>query len=92
MSWPPLLIAGWLTASAVAFGLFAFDKARARRGGWRVPERALLWAALLGGPGAWLGQQMLRHKTRKQPFAGWLGVAVVANLLAVAGVVWAVVG
>ncbi|KQW82317.1 DUF1294 domain-containing protein [Brevundimonas sp. Root1279] len=83
-----LLLAAWAAASAVAFGLFAFDKARARGGGRRLPERTLLLAALLGGPGAWLGQQLLRHKTRKQPFATWLGLAVIVNLAAAAAGVW----
>lgn len=83
-----ILLAAWTAASAVAFGLFAFDKARARGGGRRVPERTLLLAALLGGPGAWLGQQLLRHKTRKQPFARWLGLTLIVNLAAAAAAVW----
>lgn len=62
-----------LLISLSTFGAFAFDKARARRGGRRVPERTLLMLAALGGtPGALLGQGLLRHKTRKQPFGAWL--------------------
>ena len=78
-------------ANLVAFSLFALDKARARAGGQRVPERTLLLAALFGGLGAWLGQRLLRHKTRKQPFAAWLGLILTLHalaLLAVAIVVW----
>jgi len=78
-------------ANLVAFSLFALDKARARAGGRRIPERTLLLAALLGGLGAWLGQRLLRHKTRKQPFAAWLGLILTLHalaLLAVAIVVW----
>ena len=78
-------------ANLVAFSLFALDKARARAGGRRIPERTLLLAALLGGLGAWLGQRLLRHKTRKQPFAAWLGLILTLHalaLLAVALVVW----
>ena len=78
-------------ANLVAFSLFALDKARARAGGRRIPERTLLLAALLGGLGAWLGQRLLRHKTRKQPFAAWLGLILTLHalaLLAVAMVVW----
>ena len=34
--------------------------------------------ALLGGaPGAWAAQQLLRHKTRKEPFRSALPVAAV---------------
>lgn len=82
------LLAAWAAASVVVFGLFAFDKARARGGGRRVPERTLLLAALLGGPGAWLGQQLLRHKTRKQPFATWLGLTLIVNLVAATAAAW----
>ena len=67
---PALLLS---LANFLAFSLFAIDKARARAGARRIPERTLLTAALFGGLGAWLGQQLLRHKTRKQPFAAWLG-------------------
>ncbi|MNS68920.1 hypothetical protein D3C86_851150 [compost metagenome] len=78
-------------ANLVAFSLFAVDKARARTGGRRVPERTLLLAALFGGLGAWLGQRLLRHKTRKQPFAAWLGLILTLHasaLLAVAIFIW----
>mgnify|MGYP002349018917 FL=1 len=69
-------------ANLVAFGLFAIDKARARAGRRRIPERTLLTAALFGGLGAWLGQRMLRHKTRKQPFAAWLGLILTLHAFA----------
>ena len=78
-------------ANLVAFSLFALDKARARAGGRRIPERTLLLAALFGGLGAWLGQRLLRHKTRKQPFSAWLGLILTLHalaLLAVAIVIW----
>jgi len=78
-------------ANLLAFGLFAVDKARARTGGRRMPERTLLLAALFGGLGAGLGQRVLRHKTRKQPFAAWLGLILSLHavaLLAVAVMLW----
>ena len=37
--------------------------------GWRVPEKALHAAAVLGAaPGSLVAMELLRHKTRKQPF------------------------
>ncbi len=58
-----------LLVNAYAFLLFAWDKKRAREGGWRIPERRLLKVALIGGSlGAMLGQRLLRHKTWKEPF------------------------
>lgn len=87
----PLCLLALSLANLLAFSLFAIDKARARAGGRRIPERVLLLSALFGALGAWLGQRLLRHKTRKQPFAAWLGLIVTLHafaLLAVAIIVW----
>ena len=83
-----MLLIGWAVLQAATFSLFGFDKAQARNGDRRVRERTLLLAALIGGVGAWLGQRMLRHKTRKEPFRTLLGVAVVVHLIAVAAGAW----
>ena len=60
----------WLAfINVVTFASFAADKRAAIRGEWRVSESTLLGLALLGGiVGAALGQAILRHKTRNQPF------------------------
>tara|TARA_R110000764_G_scaffold100374_1_gene185361 strand:- start:92 stop:376 length:285 start_codon:yes stop_codon:yes gene_type:complete len=76
-----IALTGLAVGNASSFGLFWLDKVRARNHGRRVPERTLLWAALIGGLGAWLGQQLLRHKTRKQPFRSWLGLVLTLHLL-----------
>lgn len=72
----------------VAFALYAHDKAQARDGGRRVPERTLLLAALWGGAGAWLACGLMRHKTRKQPFRALMNGAVILHLIGAATVVW----
>ena len=70
-----------LMMNLAAYLAFAHDKAQARRGGWRVSEATLLSLALLGGSvGARLAQQLLRHKTRKQPFAAQLNAILVLHL------------
>lgn len=60
----------WLGAmSLLGFGLMAFDKHRAKTGGWRVRERTLLLAGLLGGAaGGTLGMYLFRHKTSRPVF------------------------
>lgn len=61
--------AAYLSLGIITFAVYAWDKAAARRGAWRVPEATLHVLAVLGGwPGALAAQQVLRHKTRKQPF------------------------
>jgi len=80
----------WINLTA--FLMFWWDKDAARRGLRRIPESQLLGMALLGGGlGALLAQQILRHKTRKQPFRAQLfliGLAqlALAGLLLVPGV------
>ncbi len=69
-----LILLSLLAGNPIAFGLFWFDKAQARNGGRRLSERSLLLAVAYGGLGALMGQHILRHKTRKQPFATWLGL------------------
>ena len=59
------------------------DKAKAKRGAWRIPERTLLGLCALGGaPLFWVGMGLFRHKTRHRRFA--LGVPVMAALWIVA--------
>jgi uncharacterized membrane protein YsdA (DUF1294 family) len=71
-----------------AFLRFWIDKRAAGTAARRTPERVLLAAALFGGFGAWLGQHLLRHKTRKEPFRTELGGVILLHLAAVAAVIW----
>ena len=71
--------------NAATFAAFALDKRAAERRTWRIPERRLLLLAALGGsPAALAAQQLLRHKTRKEPFRTslWVIAAVQAGGLA----------
>ncbi len=72
------------------FASFWHDKRQAISGGWRVPEgRLLLLAALGGSPGAFAARHLLRHKTRKQPFATLLWLIALVQLGALGGWIWA---
>lgn len=76
----------WLAAvNTGAVAAFAFDKARARSGGRRIPERVLLGLAAAGGtPGSYWARARFRHKTVKQPFSALLHAITAAQAAAVA--------
>lgn len=66
--------------SLLTFIIYARDKKAAQKGGWRTSEKTLHLLALLGGwPGALLGQKILRHKSRKQPFKVILWLTIISN-------------
>lgn len=76
----PEVVAYLAATNLLAFLLFAQDKRAAVAGDRRIPERALLGlAAIGGGLGAVAAQQMLRHKTRKEPFRSLLFLIVAAQ-------------
>jgi len=55
---------------AAGFVVMAYDKLQAILGGWRVPERELLFIALMGGAlGVLLAMIILHHKIRKTLFS-----------------------
>ncbi len=61
----------WLiAANLIAFALMVIDKRRADKGLWRIREATLLdWARIGGAIGTVAASRLVRHKTRKQPFA-----------------------
>ena len=75
-------LGAWLpVVNLWAFTLCWWDKRKAKRGGWRVPERTLMTLALLGGElGLWLGMQCFRHKTRHKKFTIGVPVCFVLHL------------
>jgi uncharacterized membrane protein YsdA (DUF1294 family) len=70
-----------VAASAVTLVLFAVDKRAARRGGRRIPEATLHALAMVGGgPGALVGRQVLRHKSRHREFAATIAIGILVAL------------
>jgi uncharacterized membrane protein YsdA (DUF1294 family) len=84
------LFAAYLLAINLAtFAAFAEDKRRAIQGAWRIPERTLLQLAMIGGTsGAIAAQQLLRHKTRKEPFRTQLWIVAGAQAAGLVAVAW----
>jgi uncharacterized membrane protein YsdA (DUF1294 family) len=62
----------------IAFCVMGIDKARAKRGNWRISEKALFLPTLLGGAlGGLFGMYLFHHKTRHWYFRlGFSGLFV----------------
>lgn len=75
------IVTAYLALNIIAFTFFWWDKRASRKDDRRVRERTLLLLALMGGSlGAVTAQQLLRHKTRKEPFRSLLLAIVIAHL------------
>ncbi len=71
----------------VAFVLMGADKSRAKRGAWRISEKALFLPAIIGGSlGALLGMWIFRHKTKHWYFVVGMPLILVIHL-AIAGLI-----
>jgi len=77
------LLCVYLGMSLVTFVTYAFDKAAAERGRWRISEARLHMLSLLGGwPGALLAQGTYRHKSKKQSFQATFWTIVLLHCVA----------
>lgn len=83
------VVAYLMVINGFSLALFALDKRRAAHRQRRIPEKSLLFTALIGGTvGAYWGRKLFRHKTRKQPFSMRLHMIATLQALAVAGGIW----
>ncbi len=73
----------WLAViNLIAFTLMGLDKRKARRDAWRIPEKTLFLAALLGGAlGGTVGMHLFHHKTRHWYFRFGFPVLLILQLL-----------
>ncbi|MBQ9046062.1 MAG: DUF1294 domain-containing protein [Oscillospiraceae bacterium] len=75
----------WYLAAVNLLGLVLMgaDKYRAQEGLWRVPERTLFIAALIGGAaGSLLGMLLFNHKTRHWYFMLGMPLILAVQLVA----------
>lgn len=65
----PLPLILYPVMSLITFAVYADDKARAKRGGWRTSEKMLHLCEFAGGwLGAFVAQRRLRHKISKKSY------------------------
>lgn len=68
----------------VTFMAYGFDKRAAIKGNRRIPEMHLHTLEFLGGwPGAFIGQRVFRHKTKKKSFQSIFWLMLVLQIAAV---------
>lgn len=76
----------YVAMSFVTFIVYLIDKSAAKNGRWRTKESTLHVFSIIGGwPGAYIAQQILRHKSSKEEFKSFYWVTVFLNL---AGFFW----
>ena len=71
-----------IVMNVVSFALMGIDKRRARRGAWRISEKALfLTTACFGGLGGVLGMKVFHHKTKHWYFRVFFPVLLVSQIV-----------
>ena len=73
-----------LIINIAAFILYGIDKSRAKHGKWRISEKSLFLAALIGGSvGAIIGMHVFHHKTRHWYFRIGLPFILILQIAAI---------
>lgn len=75
----------WLVViNLIAFALMGIDKSRAKHGAWRISEKSLFLAPLLGGSiGGIAGMKFFHHKTLHWYFRYGLPAIFIAQVFLV---------
>lgn len=89
------LIFTWQTAviyliviNVIGFLIMGFDKWKAKRGSWRIPEKTLFTITLMGGGvGTIAGMYTFRHKTKKLYFTIGFPVILIAEIILIFDIV-----
>ena len=73
-----------LVINIIGFFAMWIDKAKAKRGSWRIPEKTLFIITLLGGGfGTIAGMYTFRHKTKKLKFTIGFPVILITEIFLV---------
>ena len=79
--WGTVLLVWLAVINLVTFAIYGIDKAKAKRGAWRVTEKTLFLLPLLGGSlGALLGMRVFHHKTKHWYFVWGIPLILLAQI------------
>ena len=71
-----------LVINVLGFFAMGFDKWKAKRGRWRIPEDSLFMFTILGGGiGTIAGIYTFRHKTKKLKFTVGMPILLILEIL-----------
>ncbi|MCP4442642.1 MAG: DUF1294 domain-containing protein [Aureispira sp.] len=85
-----IIVGVFIVLNLGSFFLVGWDKRKATKEHWRIPEKRFYWLALLGGgSGLLMGMSTFRHKTQKWAFKWRLYLAIALNLALISVVIWA---
>lgn len=77
-----LLAAYLVIINILSVLMFGYDKLKAKKNGWRIPESRFLVLGLLGGAvGIYIGMRIFRHKTKHMLFIVGIPLLMVLNLV-----------
>ena len=70
-----------IAINVITFLTYGFDKFKAKKGKWRIPESTLLLLPIIGGSiGAWFGIKVWHHKTLHKKFKYGIPLIVIAQI------------
>ncbi len=75
------LLIVYLFVNIVVMLIYGIDKYKATHDRWRIPEKTLILAAVVGAPGALLGMYIFHHKTRKLKFSLGVPAILIAEIV-----------
>ena len=79
---PKNIIIYLIAMNIITFLLMGFDKHEAKKGEWRISEKALFGFSLIGGSiGGILGMYIFRHKTKKWYFKFGFPIILILQII-----------
>ncbi|MCD8195602.1 MAG: DUF1294 domain-containing protein [Lachnospiraceae bacterium] len=77
-----IITAYFIIVNIIGFALMGIDKRKARKQQWRIPEKTLFLAAIIGGSvGTLLGMYVFHHKTRHWYFVVGMPLILILQIL-----------